>query len=75
MYSFAQINQLIDRKPLARLIEKVYTQGSSSTRRFSYEGILFFKIELLRTWHGLSDPEVEEQIKGRLSFMRFWGLS
>ncbi|RRD75396.1 transposase, partial [Alloprevotella sp. OH1205_COT-284] len=66
---FSQINQLIDWKPLARLIKQVYTKGSSSTGRPSYEGILLFKIELLRTWYGLSDPEVEEQIKDRLSFM------
>ena len=33
-----------------------------------------FKIELLRTWYGLSDGEVEEQVNDRLSFSRFVGL-
>ena len=35
---------------------------------------MLFKIELLRTWYGLSDGEVEEQVNDRLSFSRFVGL-
>ena len=33
-----------------------------------------FKADLLRTWYGLSDGEVEEQVNDRLSFNRFVGL-
>ena len=33
-----------------------------------------FKAELLRTWYGLSNGEVEEQMNNRLSFNRFVGL-
>ena len=32
---FSQINQLIDWKPIAGLIKKVYTKGNSSTGRSS----------------------------------------
>jgi IS5 family transposase len=32
------------------------------------------KIELLRTWYGLSDGEVEDQVNDRLSFSRFAGI-
>ena len=32
------------------------------------------KTELLRTWYGLSDGEVEDQVNDRLSFSRFAGL-
>ena len=35
---------------------------------------MLFKTELLRTWYGLSDGEVEEQVNDRLSFSRFVGL-
>ena len=35
---------------------------------------MLFKTELLRTWYGLSDGEVEEQVNDRLSFRRFVGL-
>ena len=36
--------------------------------------LFLFKIELFRTWYGLSDGEVEEQVNDRLSFSRFAGL-
>lgn len=35
---------------------------------------MLFKTELLRTWYGLSDGEVEEQVNDRLSFSRFVDL-
>ncbi len=35
---------------------------------------MLFKTELLRTWYGLSDGEVEEQVNEHLSFSRFVGL-
>ena len=50
---FTQINHLVDWQAIARLIEN--------------EGLVLFKMELLRTWYGLSNPEVEEQVKDRLS--------
>ena len=36
--------------------------------------LFLFKIELLRTWYGLSDGEVEDQVNDPLSFSRFAGL-
>ena len=36
---------------------------------------MLFKIELLRTWYGLSDSEVEDQVNDRLSFTRFVRIS
>lgn len=36
--------------------------------------MVLFKMELLRTWYGLSDGDVEEQVNDRLSFCRFVGL-
>ena len=51
-----------------------YTKGYKPTGRPSYDSLVLFKIELLRTWYGLSDGEVEEQVNDRLSFSRFVGL-
>ena len=72
---FAQINRVIDWAPIARIINSSYSRGKSSRGCPSYEGIVLFKIELLRTWYGLSDGEVEEQVNDRLSFSRFAGVS
>ena len=36
---------------------------------------MLFKITLLQTWYGLSDCEVEDQIRDRISFSHFVGIS
>lgn len=72
---FTQIDKIIDWNPIRNIIEMAYTKGCKSTGRPSYDSIVLFKIELLRTWYGLSDGEVEEQVNDRLSFSRFVGLS
>ena len=71
---FSQINTVIDWAPIRAIIEVAYTKGYKSTGRPSYDGLVLFKIELLRTWYGLSDGEVEDQVNDRLSFSRFAGL-
>ena len=71
---FSQINTVIDWAPIRAIIEVAYTKGYKSTGRPSYDSLVLFKIELLRTWYGLSDGEVENQVNDRLSFSRFAGL-
>ena len=71
---FFQIDQIIDWNPIRGLIEIAYTKGNRPTGRPSYDSLVLFKTELLRTWYGLSDGEVEEQVNDRLSFSRFVGL-
>ena len=71
---FLQIDQIIDWNPIRGLIEIAYTKGNCSTGRPSYDSLVLFKTELLRTWYGLSDGEVEDQVNDRLSFSRFVGL-
>ena len=71
---FSQINTIIDWAPIRAIIEMAYTKGYKSTGRPSYDSLVLFKIELLRTWYGLSDGEVEEQVNDRLSFSRFAGF-
>lgn len=36
--------------------------------------MVLFRMELMRTWYGLSYGEIEEQVNDRLSFSRFAGL-
>lgn len=71
---FSQIDQIIDWNPIRGIIETAYTKGNKSTGRPSYDSMILFKMELLRTWYGLSDGEVEDQVNDRLSFSRFVGL-
>ena len=71
---FSQINTIIDWGPIRAIIEVAYTKGYKSTGRPSYDSLVLFKIELLRTWYGLSDGEVEDQVNDRLSFSCFAGL-
>ena len=71
---FSQIDQIIDWNPIRSIIETAYTKGCKSTGRPGYDSLVLFKTELLRTWYGLSDGEVEDQVNDRLSFSRFVGL-
>lgn len=68
---FQQINPLIDWRPIAKLINKLYQKGVSATGRPSCEGLMLFKNCLLETLYGLSDYEVEDQVNCRMSFSRF----
>ena len=36
-----------------------YTKGNKATVRPSYDSIVLFKTEFIRTWYGISDGEVE----------------
>ena len=56
-----KIDQIIDWNPIRGLIEIAYTKGNKATGRPNYDSLVLFKIELLRTWYGLSDGEVEAQ--------------
>jgi transposase, IS5 family len=40
-----------------------------------YPALMLFKALLLQQWHALSDPELEEALRDRLSFRRFLGVS
>ena len=51
----AQIDRVIDWEPVRAVIETVYTKGSAPMGRQSYDGLMLFKIELLRVWYDLSD--------------------
>ena len=71
---FNQINAVIDWDPLRALIGPAYAKGFSPTGRPCYDCMVLFRMELMRTWYGLSDGEIEEQVNDRLSFSRFAGV-
>ena len=68
---FFQMDKIIDWNPIRGIIEIAYTKGNKATSRPNYDSLALFKTGLLRTWYGLSDGEVEEQVNNRLSFSRF----
>jgi len=47
----------------------------SNAGRPPYDYVLMFKILVLQSLYNLSDNKIEFQIRDRLSFMRFLGLS
>jgi IS5 family transposase len=73
---FSQIDKIIDWNPILGIIEIAYTKGNKATGRPSYDSLVLFKTKLLRTWYGLSDGEVEEQVNDRLavSITSIYGL-
>ena len=58
---------VIDWASVRAVIETVYTTGSAPTGRPSYDGLMLFKIELLRVGYGLRDAGVEEMVNDRIS--------
>ncbi len=69
-----QVNQVVDWKPVSRILERYYTKGQSTRGRKAYPPLALFKMCLLQTWYGLSDYGVEEQVNDSLSAMRFCDL-
>lgn len=72
---FDQINRIVDWQPIREIIETVYVKGRKHNGRPCHDALVLFRIELLRTWYGLSDSEVENQVNDRLSFSSFAGIS
>lgn len=72
---FAQINKIINWNRIDKIIRRHYNKGQSVAGSPAYPGLLLFKMNLLQTWYGLSDYEVEYQVNDSLSFMEFTGLT
>ena len=60
-------------KPLLKVIHQ--KQRKSKAGRKPYDTILMFKMLVLQSLYNLSDDQTEYQIRDRLSFQRFLGLS
>src|SRR3990167_7808745 len=68
---FEAVNGLINWNPIIYRIEKLYNQ---ETGRPGFSALMMFKALLLSQWYGLSDPELEDLMKDRISFKKFLGL-
>jgi IS5 family transposase len=68
---FEQLDKLINWNPVIYRIEKLYKEDNG---RPGFPALLMFKALLLAQWYGLSDPELEDCLKDRLSFKQFVGL-
>lgn len=66
-----RINQLIDWKPLRKLMAKCYAEGAG---REGFDPVLLFKLMLLEQYYKLSDREVVFMASDSLSFRSFLGL-
>lgn len=67
----AQIDFEIFREEL----EKAFAFHRGKAGRPFYDAILILKMLVLQSLYNLSDEQVEFQVKDRLSFMRFLGIS
>lgn len=72
---FDKINALINWKQIEDIINDNYGKGKSRSGKPSWDGIVLFKMNLIRSWYKLSDRETEQQVNDRISFGRFIGIS
>jgi IS5 family transposase len=74
-----RLNKVIDfeifRHKLDNFFKEKDKDRKSNAGRKRIDSIVMFKILILQTMYNLSDANTEYQIKDRLSFMRFLGLS
>lgn len=68
---FIKVDRFLDWEPVIKAIENLYEKGNG---RPGFAALMMFKALLLAQWYGLSDPELEDQLKDRLSFKQFVGL-
>ena len=70
-----KVEQVIDFEALAKLIRNEVTREQPKGGRPFWSVVVMIKCTMLAKWYHLSDPQLEEQLRDRLSFRRFVGLS
>jgi transposase, IS5 family len=71
-----KLNAVVEWGTFRNLLEKVRDkERKSDAGRKPFDVIMMFKILILQSLYNLSDDRTEFQIRDRLSFMRFLGLS
>ena len=66
--------ELIDWPELAHSIAHLFPEHPQGGRPF-WPAVTMLKCVMLQKWFNLSDPQLEEQLRDRISFRRFVGLS
>jgi IS5 family transposase len=62
----------VDWGAIEAALAKIYP---SRTGEPAFPALAMFKVLLLQSWHGLSDPEMEAALDDRMSFRRFAGFA
>jgi IS5 family transposase len=71
-----KLNEVMNWEQFRRRLEKVRDKERKSLAgRKPFDVIVMFKILILQSLYNLSDDQIEFQVRDRLSFMRFLGLS
>jgi IS5 family transposase len=65
--------ELIPWQSLTDSIKHLFPEQPQGGRPF-WPALVMLKCVMLQKWYGLSDPQLEEQLRDRLSFRRFVGL-
>ena len=56
------------------MLSNLYGNYTEKGGRPNYDPVLMVKILLLQQWYSLSDPQIERDIRDRISFMKFLGF-
>jgi IS5 family transposase len=71
-----KLNEVVKWELFRNSLEKVRVKERlSNAGRKPFDAVLMFKVLVLQSLYNLSDDQMEFQIRDRLSFMRFLGLS
>ena len=70
-----QLNGAVDWDALAAAVRELPMYQNSGAGRRPWDAVVMIKCLMLQRWFSLSDPQLEEQSRDRLSFRRFLGLS
>jgi transposase, IS5 family len=72
-----KLNQIVNWELFRKSLESIREteERKSNAGRKPFDVIVMFKIMILQSLYNLSDDQLEFQIRDRLSFMRFLGLS
>lgn len=71
-----KLNEIVDWEQFRPFLEIIRDkERKSNAGRKPFDIILMFKVMILQSLYNLSDDQIEFQVRDRLSFMRFLGLS
>lgn len=68
------IGEMVDWRPIENKLKKSLRRTVNAAGKPAYPGLMMFKCLLLQRLYNLSDIELEESLRDRISFMRFVGL-
>ena len=65
------ISERVDFERIRPILSDLYENNTDRGGIPNYDPILMVKILLLQQWYNLSDPQVEREIRDRISFLNF----